>query len=191
VKLVVAVVGAAALIGIIAGGGRTSLSRMRLRWPALAVGGLGLQLVPAPGRGMPLALLLGSFALLTAFAFANLRTPGFSLILIGTLLNATVIAVNGGMPVSGHALRASGQSDALRGLSVEAEAKHHLATADDRLLPLADVIPVPPPVGQAISLGDALTYAGAAWVVAAGARRHHHRRRRTPASSDPPITAHP
>jgi uncharacterized membrane protein (DUF485 family) len=45
-----------------------------------------------------MALLYVSFALLIAFAVVNLRArvPGFAAILLGMLLNVTVIGVNGG-----------------------------------------------------------------------------------------------
>jgi hypothetical protein len=171
VKLVLVVLAAAALVGMLAGGRLSWLSRMRLRWPAVAIVGLGLQLLPATGRFAALALLFGSFALLMAFAIVNLRSPGFPLVLIGTVLNATAIAMNGGMPVTAHALEASGQADALHALVAGGGAKHHLASSRDRLVLLGDVIAIPPPVSQAVSIGDVLTYAGAAWVVVAGMRR--------------------
>ena len=49
--------------------------------------------------------------------------------------------------------------------------KHHLAGPEDRVLVLGDVIGLPPPVGQAISVGDIFTYGGVAVVIAAGMRR--------------------
>jgi hypothetical protein len=36
---------------------------------------------------------------------------------------------------------------------------------------LGDVIAIPQPIGQIVSLGDVLTYGGVAWVVVAGMRR--------------------
>jgi Family of unknown function (DUF5317) len=49
--------------------------------------------------------------------------------------------------------------------------KHHLADDDDRLLALGDVIALPAPIGQAISIGDIFTYGGVVVVVVAGMRR--------------------
>jgi Family of unknown function (DUF5317) len=49
--------------------------------------------------------------------------------------------------------------------------KHHLASSDDRLLFLGDVIAIPQPVGQVISIGDVFTYAGVSVVIAAAMRR--------------------
>ena len=57
-----------------------------------------------------------SLGLLFAFAVLNLRLPGFWLILIGICLNALVIGVNQGMPVTHHALVVSDQSATLGAL---------------------------------------------------------------------------
>jgi hypothetical protein len=66
---------------------------------------------------------------------------------------------------------ASGQQDTLSGLVSHPGVKHHLAGADDELMFLGDVIAIPPPIGQIVSVGDVFTYGGAAWVVVAGMRR--------------------
>ena len=49
--------------------------------------------------------------------------------------------------------------------------KHHLADGDDRALFLGDVIAIPPPIAQAISVGDFYTYGGVAVVIVAAMRR--------------------
>jgi hypothetical protein len=82
-----------------------------------------------------------------------------------------VIGINGGMPVSKHALRASDQGQFLGDLENNPYPKHHLATDDDVLRYLGDAIPVPSPVEQAISLGDILTYGGVGIVIVAAMRR--------------------
>jgi hypothetical protein len=69
------------------------------------------------------------------------------------------------MPVTRHTLVASGQANTLSDLRSGADTKHHLASDDDALVFLGDAIPIPPPVRQAVSLGDLLTYAGAMWFV--------------------------
>ena len=48
--------------------------------------------------------------------------------------------------------------------------KHHLATEDDLLRFLGDVIPLPTPIAQAISLGDILTYGGVGMVIVGAMR---------------------
>lgn len=161
-------------VGYLLGGRLSNLAHLRIRWAPLAVVGFAMQLINPPGR-WPLAMLLGSFVLLSVFAIANRRTPGFGLILIGVALNFLVIAANAGMPVSASALRTSGQEDTVAALTDRADAyvKHHLAGPEDRVLFLGDVIGLPPPVAQAISLGDIFTYGGVAVVIVAGMRRRH------------------
>jgi hypothetical protein len=159
--------------GRLAGGRMGNLTSLRLRWGPLALVALLLQVINPPGR-WPLVMLLTSFVLLSVFAAVNLRIRGFLLIVVGVALNFTVIGVNEGMPVSGSALIASGQADTLGALTDDADSyvKHHLATADDRLLFLGDVIALPPPISQAFSVGDVFTYGGVAWVVIAGMLGH-------------------
>jgi hypothetical protein len=91
--------------------------------------------------------------------------------LAGVLCNLLVIGINGGMPVSKHALRASDQGQFLGDLENNPYPKHHLATDDDLLRSLGDVIPVPSPIEQAISLGDILTYGGVGIVIVAAMRK--------------------
>jgi len=176
----------AGLLGFLLGGRLVNLARLRIRWAPIAVVGLGLQLAPVPGRTWPLVFLYVSFALLAVFAIANIRArvPGASLILIGIWLNFTVIAVNQGMPVSREALVRSDQLETLELLVEGGGAKHHLAGRGDQLLFLGDVIAIGPPVRQAVSVGDAFTYTGVAWLIVAGMRG---RRREPGPVSDAPV----
>jgi uncharacterized protein DUF5317 len=96
--------------------------------------------------------------------------PGMALVLIGLACNFTVIVVNGGMPASASALIDSGQQDVLESLRGEGADKHHLLTDEDQLTFLADVIAVPQPIGQAVSIGDVFVYAGLVWLVIATMR---------------------
>jgi uncharacterized protein DUF5317 len=167
--LVLATLVIAAAVGLLTGGRWSRLAELHIAWIPLAIAGLAMQWF-APGHGLlPVALLLVSFAALIAFAVRNLALPGFRLILLGVLLNFFVIALNGGMPVTRSALVASGQSDTLAELVRDGGVKHHIATSDDLLLPLGDVIVVPP-VHNVVSVGDVLTYAGVAWLVIATMR---------------------
>ena len=158
------------VVGYLLGGRLRNVADLRLTWPGLAIVGLALQFVTGPGDTVPLACLYLSFVLLIVFTVKNIRVIGFPLILAGVLCNLFVIGVNGGMPVSKHALVASDQGQFLGELENNPFPKHHLATTDDELRFLGDVIPVPDPVAQAISLGDVLTYAGVG-VVVVGAMR--------------------
>jgi Family of unknown function (DUF5317) len=82
---------------------------------------------------------------------------------LGLLLNLTVVAANGGMPVTASAVERAGGSTAVLGDGYGS--KHHLADDDDIVVLLGDVIAVPKPVGVVLSIGDVLLYAGIAWFV--------------------------
>ena len=170
-------------VGYLMGGRLQNVANLTLRWPGLALAGLALQFVTGPGSTVPLLCLYLSFALLIVFTVVNLRIFGFPVILAGVLCNLLVIGVNGGMPVSAHALVASDQGQFLGDLENNPYPKHHLATDDDLLRFLGDAIPVPSPVAQAISLGDILTYGGMGMVIV-GAMRPMPARRENNATAD-------
>jgi hypothetical protein len=160
----------AVALGYARGGRLATLGRLRLRWQGLAILGLGLQMLLWPGGGWPLVYLYVSFAILATFALVNIRTTGVSLILIGIALNFLVIVLNEGMPVSRVAIVESGQADSLDELVSEGGAKHHLASEEDHLRFLGDVIAIPQ-LQQAISFGDVFTYGGVMVLIIAGMGR--------------------
>ncbi len=169
-KLMAICMAAIVAVGYLRGGRLQNVSNLQLRWPGLALVGLALQFVTGPGDTVPLACLYLSFVLLIVFTVVNIRVFGFPLILAGVLCNLLVIGVNGGMPVSAHALEASDQGQFLGDLENNPYPKHHLATDDDLLRFLGDVIPLPTPIAQAISLGDILTYGGVGMVIVGAMR---------------------
>ena len=184
-RLMLLVITLAVITGKLAGGRLDRLPHAGVRWALLALVGLALQLAPLPAP-TALTLLYLSFALLLVFAAANLRRPGFLLILLGMVLNLAVIGANAGMPVSRSAIVASGQQDTLGELAEDGDGvKHHLADPSTRLLPLGDVLAVPPPVKQVISVGDIAVDAGVFWFVA-GAMGP---RRRRPLRPEPKTVA--
>jgi hypothetical protein len=174
-------------IGFLLGGRLRNLADLEIEWPWLALMGLALQFVTGPGSTVPLVCLYLSFALLIVFTIKNIRVFGFPVILAGVLCNLLVIGINGGMPVSKHALRSSGQGQFLGDLENNPYPKHHLATDADLLRYLGDAIPVPSPVEQAISVGDILTYGGVGVVIVGAMRKP---RRREPAPVTDPEVAH-
>jgi hypothetical protein len=184
VRFVVLAFSVAVVIGIAMGGRPSRLASLTLRWPALAVAGIGLQFLPVAGSAGDVTVLV-SFALLLAFAVANLRSPGFPLVLVGLVLNALVIAVNQGMPVTRGALVASDQLDTYGYLVRHGGAKHHLATEDDRLLFLGDVIPVPSPIHQALSIGDVVMFAGVGVYLIDGMTRTPREATKAPIAATP------
>jgi Family of unknown function (DUF5317) len=165
------VVVAAVAVGLLAGGSIRSFPTVPIRWWPLAVIGLGLQFAPIRDRAA-FAALVASMVLLLWFAFINLRSPGFILILMGLMLNAVVIMSNHGMPVTRTALAGSDRTEAVAvaELRKNGGAKHHLADDGSVLLPLADAIGIPAPVGAIVSVGDVCVYLGVGWFVAAALR---------------------
>jgi hypothetical protein len=171
VVLILGAILVAIAIGLATGGRLRGLGIAPIRWVWVALVGVALQYLVIRGP-WAFPVLLASFACLLAFALANVHQPGFAVILVGLALNALVIAANHGMPVTRAALADSGQSASAHELITDADgAKHRLAGDGTVLLPLADVLGIPQPVGQAVSPGDLLVDLGIGWFVVAAMRR--------------------
>lgn len=101
-----------------------------------------------------LIMVLASFSLLMVLVAFNRSKPGMWIAGIGVLMNFTVIALNGGMPVlAGAAEVASGFTVTEPDLS--GSFKHVLLDESSRLTFFADVIPLRiVGIGKVISLGD-------------------------------------
>ncbi len=99
-------------------------------------------------------MVLVSFALLMILVLTNRTKPGMWIAGLGVLMNFTVIAFNGGMPVlAGAAEVASGFSVSEPDLTDTF--KHVLLDETSRLTFFADVIPLRlVRIGEVISLGD-------------------------------------
>jgi hypothetical protein len=191
VLLVAGAVVVGVLVGLALGGSLRNLAHATFRWWPVAIGGLVLQVVPVPemdgdvDRWLAVGLLVLSYVALLAFVAVNMRLPGMAVLAVGFLLNAIVISLNGGMPVTESALRAAAGARggaAVRHLEREGGQKHHLAGQDDVLTPLADVVPIGPPFGQVVSVGDLLAVVGAAWLVAGVTKRRTEERDVAPAA---------
>lgn len=175
-RLLAPIIALAIILGYLVGGRLRRLEALDLRWWPLVLIGLAIQFVPLPegDTGNDLLFRTGalaaSYSLLVLFALVNVRLPGMPLVLLGLACNALVIVANGGMPVSEEALRNSEQEEVIQFLVEEGADKHHLLEDRDVLTFLADVIPVPPPIRQAISVGDVFVYVGLIWLVAATMR---------------------
>lgn len=154
--------------GLVCGGRPANAARCSLHWwPALAVGAFAQWLPELIGvaEQRAFAAVMFSYAGLAAFAVANRRLVGMSVVLVGLVLNAAVIAVNGGMPVRASAIVASGIVASPDKVSrVDFGSKRHLEDADDRLVWLGDVIPVLF-LREVLSFGDLILAAGVADVV--------------------------
>jgi hypothetical protein len=170
-RLILGVVALAIVAGYLSGGSLREFPTVHTRWWWLALVGIAMQLVTGDG---PLGtwLLLGSFVVLLVYVSANLRAPGYALILLGLLLNFAVIAANGGMPVTREALVASGQADSLPELESSTDRQRHFLAGDGtRLLDLGDMFALGSPVNQVVSMGDVFVHQGIAWFIVMAMRR--------------------
>jgi len=161
--LVLAVV-AGTLAGLAGGGRLEHLTSVRLRHAWLLWLGLGWQVAAGVldlGHTATLALVLGSYAALVAFAACNLRLVGMPIVLLGLSLNALVIAANGAMPVRPEAVLATDRADADELADLDLGAKRRLEQADDVLTFLGDVVPIRLS-GEVVSFGDLIIAAGLA-----------------------------
>jgi hypothetical protein len=141
------------------GGRLTRLALLRLRGMWLAPGALAVQVVivtiaPEGNKALHSLAHAGTYLLLVAFLLANLRVPGTRWISVGAGLNALVIFANGGvMPASVTAQR-------LAGIKLGAGFHNSAALAHPHLLWIGDLIPVPGPLPNVLSVGDLLIFAG-------------------------------
>ncbi len=124
------------------------------------------------------AFSLATGAVVAALLFSFDRAlAGTGLLAAGLFLNAFVVGINAGMPVSAHAAARAGVS-----AHSVIDARHHLANRSTSLGFLGDVIPVPLPLRpEVISFGDLLAAAGLAQLTFMALRR------RTETSQRPPL----
>jgi Family of unknown function (DUF5317) len=165
--LAVLALGAGALASRLAGGRLGAVKDVDLRWVAALLVGAALELAAGILAGpFGMAVLVAGYVLLVGFAVANIRVTGMVLVAAGLLANATVIALNGGMPVRGvHP-------------GVALDPRHHGERPSDRITGLADVIHVGP-VAETVSGGDIVLCLGAAtvtWTLTRPDRRRGSRR---------------
>ena len=172
--LVTVVLVAAVAIGRLLGGRLPRLAALDLpnHWLVLAavgVQGLGWA---AGAAGLPAgpaySVALGVSALLVLGFLAGARgVAGLGLVALGLGLNATVVAANGGMPVSAEAATRAGADDG----ALAAGPRHVPLDGDTRLPWAADVIAVPLPLRpEVVSAGDVAVAAGLGRFVVVGMR---------------------
>jgi hypothetical protein len=180
--LVVAACVAALVSPLVAGRWPAGLLLYRWRhtylvWAALALQVL-LTAVSMPGPLAPALHVLTYVAALT-FLWQNRRAPGVLVVAVGALLNAVVIALNGGtLPASAAAVTAAG-IDTDSAFANSAVLEHPV------LLWLGDVFawPAPLPLANTFSVGDVLIVVGAAvaaWTRTQRTRAHQRKSRTSP-----------
>lgn len=156
----------AATVAVIRGGRLRNLSDVRLRMWWLLILGFGMQSAteffpPEAEWSRPtgVTLILVSYVPLLLMVVLNRDKPGMWLAGLGILMNFSVIAANGGMPVLEEAaIVAGGFPEAV---DITGNYKHLVLDQTTRLAFLADVIPLRfLEQGQVISLGDVLLAVG-------------------------------
>lgn len=155
--------------GALLGGRVSGLPRLPVRHLPWLGGAFGLQLVAAlcTAPSWHQLALLASAGCAVRFAAGNLHIAGIPLAAAGLLLNALVIAVNGGMPVSVHAAARAGVP-----FDGTGDAGRIAAGADTRLDALGESVPVPLPLLPEVdSPGDVLIAAGVGLLVVDGMLR--------------------
>ena len=158
---------AGVVFGFLAGGRLANVARRPLEMIWLLVISVGLQIAAETldvVDRVGLAMILVSYVGLAAFAIANTRLVGMPVVLVGLMCNLVVITFNAGMPVEEDALLASHAATRDELIALDLGAKRHLATDDDVLRPLGDVIPVRPS-REVLSFGDLIMAFGIADVV--------------------------
>jgi Family of unknown function (DUF5317) len=151
---------ACCLVSVPLSGGRLGrLGQLRVRWLWTAPLALALQVVivtiaPDGNAALHSAVHVMTYVPLGAFLCANLRIPGVRVIAVGAASNALAILVNGGvMPAWATAERLAGEA--------QGGGYHNAAAlAHPHLLWLGDVIPVPGPLPNVISIGDCIIFVG-------------------------------
>ena len=147
-----------------AGGSLPALGRVRLRYapalfPALALQIVIISVVPGGSPWLHRVLYIASYALAGLFLVANRRVAGLRILALGTTLNLiAILANNGVMPASRHALRIAGTLTNSTGFLNSAAVPH------PRLLFLGDILPVPHavPFANVYSIGDVCIAIGVA-----------------------------
>lgn len=123
-----------------------------------------------------LVIELTAYVLICTFLYKNRRLPGMKIILAGTLMNFTVILLNGGyMPVDPHLGMLYGFEHSLAALENGYIFAHKLIGNETILGLLSDVIMIPPPwpFPKTISIGDVLIDIGAFFLIFKGMNAGH------------------
>lgn len=166
----------AIFVAVLRGGRLGNLAEIELRlWYLLVLGFLmqgATELFPEDAswsRPVGVGLVLFSYLPILATIAANRNKQGMWLAGIGILMNFTVIASNGGMPVLQEAAQVAASTD---GIIAITDYKHVVLDVQTRLPFLADVIPLRF-LGEAnvLSLGDVFLAVGLGRFLEAELRR--------------------
>jgi hypothetical protein len=155
------------LSALVTGGRFQHLAEVRLRYTALIIAALGVQvLITGVTLGVPngvlVALHLATYAAAGLAIWANRQLPGLVVIGAGALLNGVTIALNRGtLPANAHALVTAGLADPTEPFANSGVVAHPI-------LPwLGDIMATPSwlPFRNVISIGDIVILIGAAVLI--------------------------
>jgi hypothetical protein len=159
--MILIVIAALCLITVpLTGGSLSRLADLQLRWlwlapVALAVQVLIITIAPGGNTTVHAAVHIGTYGLIALFLWLNRNIAGAPIIGVGVLANTAAIVANGGvMPAAVSAQRLAGLVEGGAGFHNSAPILH------PHLLWLGDIIPVPGPLPNVLSIGDCLIFAG-------------------------------
>jgi hypothetical protein len=178
------------VLGLLLRGRVERLGEVRVRWAAVAVIGLVVQLVLFSGpvtrivgaAGPP--IYVASTAVVLVVVLANLHLPGLPLVALGAASNLVAIFANGGyMPASPEALAALGKT-------LGSEYSNSSVGDSIALAPLTDIYALPAwlPMANVFSIGDVLLGAGIAIAIVTAMRDARLDPGRPASRSEPPLT---
>ncbi len=148
------------LLGVPARGGQLRrLAEIELHAVWLGLVALAIQVVitvvvPNGDHALHAEVHIATYGLLGVFLIANRRLPGLWLVALGVLANGLAIVLNHGiMPAAASAQR-------MAGMSLGAGFHNSFHLAHPALQWLGDIIPVPGPLRNVLSVGDCAIFAG-------------------------------
>ena len=181
--MILIVLALACLLSVpLTGGSLSRLAGLELRWLWATPAALLLQVLitevdPGANPHLLAAFHIASYGLVVGFLWANRRIVGVPLIMAGTLSNMLVIVLNGGV------MAASRTAQRIAGLVERGGFHNSNALAHPHLLWLGDIIPVPGPLPNVLSVGDCLIFAGMLVLL------HRNCRASVDDQTPPPVTA--
>lgn len=181
VPTLLALIGGLAL-GLRLGGNLGRLTQLRIAGMPIAVAAIVLELIvqsSSRSGGWVTWVHVAAALMGLVVAWANIRIPGMALIGVALILNLVPTMMNGGMPTSAWAIDKSGLNGSDDPTTVVLAGPRHVATEDDALRILGEIIPLP--TRQVLSLSDLVMLAGLLFFAAAAVRG---RRVRSHSSTD-------
>lgn len=156
---------ALSLLSVPLTGGKLSLiTRVRIRGLWIPVLALALQVlitvvVTEGNRSLHDQVHIATYVLLVAFLWLNRRLPGVPIMALGTLANALVITLNGGV------MPAAATAERIAGVRLGPGFHNSMPVAHPVALWLGDIIPWPGPLPNVLSVGDCLVFAGTVFML--------------------------